>query len=94
MPDLDIVAADAGEYDVTITDERGAETKHRVRVPPAMLGELGLSDAQEPVLVRASLNYLLDREPPGSILATFGLDEIARYFPDYPTEIRALLAQP
>jgi len=91
MPDLDIVAADAGEYDVTITDDNGGQTAHHVRVPPAMLTDLELSDAQEPVLVRASLRYLLEREPPSAILDEFALDEIARYFPDYPSEIRGQL---
>jgi hypothetical protein len=91
MPDIDIAAADANTYDVRITDDDGRQTSHRVWVPPAILTELGLSEAQEPVLVRASMAYLLEREPASSILPQFGLDEIARFFPNYPTEIGALL---
>ena len=91
MPDIDIAAADANTYDVTITDDDGAQTSHRVWVPPSILTELGLSEAQEPVLVRASVAYLLEREPASSILPQFGLDEIARFFPNYPTEIGTLL---
>jgi hypothetical protein len=91
MPDIDIAAADANTYDVTIIDDGGHQTAHRVWVPPAMLTELGLSEAQEPVLVRASMTYLLERESASSILPRFGLDEIARYFPNYPTEIGAFL---
>ncbi len=91
MPDIDIAAADANTYDVTITDDDGQQTSHRVWVPPAILTELGLSEAQEPVLVRASMAYLLEREPASSILPQFGLDEIARFFPNYPTEIGTLL---
>ena len=91
MPDLDIAAADTNAYDVTITADDGTQTSHRVRVPPAMLTELGLAEAQEPVLVRASLVYLLEREPASSILPDFGLDEIARFFPDYPNEVATLL---
>ena len=91
MPDIDIAAADANTYDVTITADDGQQTSHRVWVPPAVLTDLGLSEAQEPVLVRASMAYLLEREPPSSILPQFGLDEIARFFPNYPTEIGALL---
>jgi hypothetical protein len=90
MPDIDINAAGVNAYDVTITTDEG-ETAHRVWVPPAMLTELGLSEAQEPVLVRASIGYLLEREPATSILPEFGLDEIARFFPNYPTEIGTLL---
>ena len=91
MPDIDISAAGVNAYDVTITADDGAETTHRVWVPPAMLTELGLSEAQEPVLVRASIAYLLEREPASSILPEFGLDEIARFFPNYPAEIGTLL---
>jgi hypothetical protein len=91
MPDLDITAADTHAYDVTITADDGRETRHRVRVPERLLADLGLSDAQEPLLVRASLVYLLEREPPSSILREFTLDDIARYFPDYPAEIGARL---
>ena len=90
MPDIDIAATDANTYDVTITDE-GEQTSHRVWVPPSILTDLGLSEAQEPVLVRASMAYLLEREPASSILPQFGLDEIARFFPNYPTEIGTLL---
>ena len=91
MPDIDIAAAAANTYDVTITTDDGRQTSHRVWVPPAILTDLGLSEAQEPVLVRASMAYLLEREPASSILPQFGLDEIARFFPNYPTEIGALL---
>ena len=91
MPDIDIAAAAANTYDVTITDDDGEQTSHRVWVPPAILTDLGLSETQEPVLVRASMTYLLEREPAASILPQFGLDEIARFFPNYPTEIGSLI---
>jgi hypothetical protein len=89
QPNLDITAAGASVYDVTITDDSGRETRHRVRVPEDLLTELGLAEAQEPMLVRASLEYLLEREPPSSILREFSLDVIGRYFPDYPTDIKS-----
>jgi hypothetical protein len=91
MPDLDISAADTSTYDVTITDDDGRRSSHRVRVPSSMLTRLELAEAQEPVLVRASLIYLLEREPPSSILPEFSLDEIATYFPEYPDQIGTLL---
>jgi hypothetical protein len=91
MPDLDITAADAHAYDVTITDDNGRDSHHRVHVPEHFLADLGLTDAQEAKLVRASLDYLLQREPPSSILPEFTLEDIGRYFPEYPDEIRALV---
>ncbi len=35
-------------------------------------------------LVKRSFEFLLEREPPRSILPHFSLPEIERYFPDYP----------
>ena len=39
-------------------------------------------------LVRRSFDFLLEREPPTSILHTFALPDIERYFPDFPKRIR------
>jgi hypothetical protein len=91
MPELDITAAGEHAYDVTITDDAGTETRHHVTVPTRFLTDLGLAAAQEPTLVRASMRYLLEREPPASILSAFSLDDVTRYFPDYPAEITTLL---
>jgi hypothetical protein len=38
-------------------------------------------------LVTRSFEFLLEREPPTSILRTFALPDIERYFPDYPAII-------
>ena len=43
-------------------------------------------------LVDASFRFLLEREPPGSILRRFELPIIGRYFADYPDEIRRRMA--
>ena len=42
-------------------------------------------------LVRASFEFLLEREPQGAILRRFKLADIERYFPGYPESIRARL---
>ena len=42
-------------------------------------------------LVRASFEFLLEREPATSILREFSLDVISQYFPGYPAQIRARL---
>lgn len=83
---LDISAADPHTYDVTITHPSGAKTQHCVTVPPALLVELNLSDAQEPVLVRASLAYLLEHDP-AALPDRFDLDEVGRAIPAYRDEI-------
>lgn len=70
--------------------EHGAErTEHTVTVTAADLERWGRGGAQADVedLVRRSFDFLLEREPPGSILRRFELAVIQRYFPEYDTEI-------
>ena len=83
---LDIRASGSHAYDVTITHPSGARTRHRVTVPESLLVQLAVSAAQEPILVRASLTYLLEHDP-AALPDSFGLDEIGRALPDYRTEI-------
>lgn len=54
-------------------------------VSPADLSRWGGGDGQPEVedLVRRSFEFLLEREPPESILRSFDLSVIARYFPEY-----------
>jgi hypothetical protein len=91
MAEVDITASDEHVYDVTITDDDGRLSRHRVTVPVRFLTDLGLAASQEPLLVRASMVYLLEREPPSSVLAAFTLDDITRYLPAYPSDIAAHL---
>jgi hypothetical protein len=65
-----------------------ASTTHAVEVPEGLADELGWGDAGEADLVRASFAFLLEREPPTSILRRFSLDVIGSYFPEYPSEMR------
>lgn len=91
MPDLDIIASGEHAYDVTVTDDNGGRTQHHVSVPPDFLDRLGAAVSQEPFLVRASMKYLLEREPASSVMSAFTLDDITRFFPDYPDEIMGRL---
>jgi hypothetical protein len=56
-----------------------------VSAPLELVAELGAPDAE--TLVRASFDFLLDREPAGSILPSFDLSVIARYFPEWRGEM-------
>ena len=48
-----------------------------------------VAEAGDPAdLVRRSFAFLLEREPKESILRTFELSVIGRYFPEYEREIR------
>jgi hypothetical protein len=77
---------------VTVGDDAAA-TRHEVTVTAADLARLA-RDASEPTqLVRASFEFLLEREPRESILRSFELPLIGRYFPEYPDEIVRRLGQ-
>ena len=56
-------------------------------------GGTGSLDGDVERLVRETFVFLLEREPASSILRSFDLTVVARYFPEYPTEIRTRLAR-
>jgi hypothetical protein len=75
---------------VRVVDEQGA-TEHTVNVSAGDLERLD-PDASDPTeLVRRSFEFLLEREPKESILRSFDLPVIGRYFPEYERSIRARL---
>jgi hypothetical protein len=84
--DLDITAAGPHVYAVTITHPTGATTQHEVTVPEALMADLGVSASQEPLLVRASLVYLMEHDP-AAVPERFALDDIADALPDFRSEI-------
>jgi hypothetical protein len=63
-------------------------SRHRVRVLAADLARLAPGAIAPEPLVEASFVFLLEREPPQSILRSFDLTDIGRYFPEYEAEIR------
>lgn len=82
---------DSGWLATVQVKEGGSQTQHTVSVPRADYEKL--SDAKVAVghLVKASFEFLLEHEPKEAILSSFDIMTIARYFPDYPTEIRKRL---
>jgi hypothetical protein len=73
---------------VTITDDAG-RSDHRVTVAPADLERFAPGASEPTDLVRRSFEFLLRREPRQSILHSFDLPVIERYFREYPEEIRS-----
>ena len=69
-----------------------ATTQHRVRVKKADLDRLAEGRSAEELL-KASFQFLLEREPNTSILASFDLPLIGRYFPEYESEIKDRLGE-
>jgi hypothetical protein len=79
------------QADGTFRVQTPAGTSHQVSVPAGFPASLGCGHVEPGELVRASFEFLLEREPATSILRQFSLDVISRYFPGYPAEIRTRL---
>lgn len=73
-------------FQVTVTDGSGRST-HTVTVDPDYLQELTGGAATADEIVRRSFEFLLAREPKESILGSFTLSVIRRYFPEYEAEM-------
>ncbi|MEX1194420.1 MAG: hypothetical protein WD904_14305 [Dehalococcoidia bacterium] len=92
MPEITVASSETAEgwvFDVRVSED-GKETKHQVWLTRAHHDRLA-SSAQPEELVRASFEFLLQREPKESILNSFELTEISRYFPNYEKEVRWLI---
>ena len=77
-------SGDGHVAEVTVHDQE--TTTHRVRVSRFERERYGTEDVAD--LVRRSFEFLLEREPNGSILREFDLSTIERYFAEYAREIR------
>lgn len=77
---------DAWLAHVTVGDKRSS-LAFEVTVTAEELARLDPGAAEPSELVRRSFEFLLSREPKESILRSFGLSVISRYFPEYEREI-------
>jgi hypothetical protein len=62
-------------------------TQHKVRVSQADMDRYGCGNPAERLL-EESFKFLLEREPNTSILSSFELPVIGKYFPEFGDEIR------
>ena len=85
---IEVKRSTGDEWSVVV--HSSAVTQHRVRVTTADLARLA-GDRTPEDLLRASFEFLLEREPNTSILASFDLPLIGHYFPEYEQEIRERL---
>jgi hypothetical protein len=74
------------EFQVTVR-EGGSETRHRVTLQKSDYSQLVGEAASPEALVQESFRFLLERESKESILSSFDLMVIGRYFPEYRREI-------
>ena len=89
MATIDIKSTDRGdtyEFQVTVKEGLG-ETHHHVTLRKADYERLSGGKAGPEALVSESFRFLLEREPKESILRSFDLTSISRYFNEYEREI-------
>jgi hypothetical protein len=89
MPDIQVTKIDEVSFQVTVTAH--STTSHHVTLQDAYAHQLTLSKISKEALIKASFEFLLEREPNTSILRHFDLSVIARYFPEYENTISILI---
>jgi hypothetical protein len=87
--EIQCVAASGGDWtcEVAISQNDRRVSSHRVGVRAADLARLDPAARDPHVLVDRSFRFLLEREPPDSILREFDLTVIGRYFPEFESAI-------
>jgi hypothetical protein len=87
VADIAVSPLGAGRFRVRV-DEGGSSTEHEVAVSAEDLERLGAGYPSPEAFVRACFDFLLEREPKESILRSFDVTVIGRYFPEFETTIR------
>jgi hypothetical protein len=73
-------------FQVILREGRDA-TRHNVTLRRETIGRLSCGDRDADKIVEAALRFLLAREPKESILASFDVSVISRYFPEFEREL-------
>ena len=73
-------------FEVTVAET--STTTHTVTVTDQSLKDLTVNNVTKTQLLKFSFNFLLDREPNTSMLLSFDINVISRYFSDYKDEVR------
>ena len=81
------------DFEVVVREREG-ETRHRVTISPEMCGRLTAGKHTPERCLEAAFRFLLDREPKESILGTFDVTVISRYFPEFERELPNYLSRP
>jgi len=90
MPEIDVTRTGAESFRVEVRDGRG-KSVHEVKATAEQVRRYG-GGASAESLIEASFEFLLEREPKESILSSFDLPVIERYFPEYAGDVRERLA--
>ncbi|MPS49784.1 hypothetical protein [Methylobacillus sp.] len=82
------------EHTFEVAIEANSVTTHRVTIAPDYAKTLSQGRFDNEVLIRRSFEFLLEREPNTSILRSFDLSVISRYFPEYERTIAQAFTPP
>ena len=77
--------------DFEVTVEAKSTTQHKVHVSESFYNSLTDRKVSYENLIKASFEFLLQRESNNSILSQFDLKVISTYFPEYEKEIKKQL---
>lgn len=81
MPQIIVTAIDEYHFQVTVIDS--SNTTHQVSIEPDYALKLCAGKITTAQLVEKSFEFLLEREANTSIMRSFDLSVIARYFAEY-----------
>ena len=71
---------------ITVADS--VTTNHTVTITDQSLTDLTENNVTKTQLLEFSFNFLLNREPNTSILSSFDINVISKYFSDFGAEVR------
>jgi hypothetical protein len=91
MTTMHVVSMAPNEFGVEVT-EGNEVTGHKIRLSPGFLDDLLLTGVDQETIVRETFDFLLEREPATSILPEFSLEDVSRYFPEFPEELQRRLS--
>jgi hypothetical protein len=74
------------EFHVTV-QEGTSQTRHTVTMGQSTYQELSAGRVGPADCVRAAFEFLLDHEPKESILSSFDVTVIGKYFPDFERQL-------
>jgi hypothetical protein len=87
MAKIQVKAVGENRYEVTVIGR--SPTTHIVTVLEAYAAKLSNGTVSTEKLIEKSFEFLLEREPNTSILRSFELSVIGRYFPEYEEAIKS-----
>ena len=88
---IDVRQLSAGSYAVRVIEGK-SESTHKVTLKDRDYAHLTNGNVTPEELIRRSFEFLLERESKESILESFDITVISRYFPQYEREIKKRIA--